>query len=362
MNEEIADAILDWLDADDDTRDYGTESAYYGSESPPYAAKNGPMDSLEEMLLIRGVTPQLLFGLDTNRNGVLDDDEAMGQDVSATDAEMYLGWANYMTLYSNESNLNSEGLPRVNINGDDLEQLYDDLKSAYNDDWANFIIYYRTSDKEPLLQPPPEENAVINSASLFPIDLSTLESRRKFNNILDLYDAFIEVDDPENLNSYVESPIKFINQGLSLTTAMQNLTTFEGPTIPGRVNIMQAPRKVLEGIPGLTEEAIEEIIRVREYELDDPDGADEYRKYETWILIQNIVDLNTMKLLMPYICCGGDVYRAEIVGYFANGAGTSRSEVVFDTTVPVPRILFWRDKSHLQSGYSIDTLGTNLIE
>ena len=69
-----------------------------------------------------------------------------------------------------------------------------------------------------------------------------------------------------------------------------------------------------------------------------------------------------MGLLMPYICTGGDVYRAEVYGYFADGAGTSRAEVVFDTTVPIPRILFWRDKSHLTSGFSIDTLGTNIIE
>ena len=123
MTEEIADSILDWLDADDETRDYGTESSYYSSEQPPYAAKNGPMDSLDELLLIRGVTPQLLFGLDVNRNGILDDDEAAAGDVSAVDAEMQLGWANYMTLYSNESNLNGEDLPRININGDDLEQL-----------------------------------------------------------------------------------------------------------------------------------------------------------------------------------------------------------------------------------------------
>ena len=69
MTEEIADAIMDWLDSDDDARDFGVESAFYQGLSPPYAAKNGPMDSLDELLLIPGVTPQLLFGLDTNRNG-----------------------------------------------------------------------------------------------------------------------------------------------------------------------------------------------------------------------------------------------------------------------------------------------------
>ena len=205
---------------------------------------------------------------------------------------------------------------------------------------------------------------MFQSAALFPIDFDNLESKRKFNNVLDLVGAFIEANDTENLFSYMQSPIQDEVRSLALNmpTLMQNLTTFEGPTIPGRINIMQAPRRILEGVPGLTPEYIEDILRFREYELTDPDFTDQNKKYATWIYVDQIVNLETMKLLMPYICTGGDVYQAEIVGYFADGAGTSRVEVVLDTTVPIPRILFWRDKSHLQGGYSIDALGTNLIE
>ena len=69
-----------------------------------------------------------------------------------------------------------------------------------------------------------------------------------------------------------------------------------------------------------------------------------------------------MKQLMPFVCADGDVYRAEIVGYFGDGRGTSRAEVVFDNTIPgrVPKVLMWRDKSHLQTGYSIEALGSEL--
>ncbi len=179
MTEEVADAILDWLDADDEVREYGTESAYYTSESPAYEAKNGPMDSLDELLLVRGVTPQLLFGLDTNRNGILDDDEAAMGEVSSNDADMYLGWANYMTLYSNESNLTGEGLPRININADDIEQLYDDLKSAFNDEWANYIIYYRCAEPQPSTDPPDSASAVVQKASLLIPDFSALQSQKE---------------------------------------------------------------------------------------------------------------------------------------------------------------------------------------
>ena len=67
-----------------------------------------------------------------------------------------------------------------------------------------------------------------------------------------------------------------------------------------------------------------------------------------------------MKAMTPFVCAGGDVYRAEVVGYFQDTVATSRAEVILDTTLPIPRILFWRDKSHLQSGYSVDILGADL--
>ena len=69
MTPDVADAIVDWLDMDSSPRPYGAEDDYYTALSPPYHCKNGPLDSLEELLLVRGVTPELLFGNDQNRNG-----------------------------------------------------------------------------------------------------------------------------------------------------------------------------------------------------------------------------------------------------------------------------------------------------
>jgi general secretion pathway protein K len=55
-------AIQDWIDADDDPHIGGTESSYYQGLQPPYLAKNGPIDDISELLLIRGVTPEMYFG------------------------------------------------------------------------------------------------------------------------------------------------------------------------------------------------------------------------------------------------------------------------------------------------------------
>jgi type II secretory pathway component PulK len=58
----IADGILDWIDPDDSTRVNGAESDYYQGQDPPYFAKNGAIDDLSELLLIRGITQDMYWG------------------------------------------------------------------------------------------------------------------------------------------------------------------------------------------------------------------------------------------------------------------------------------------------------------
>jgi len=51
----ISDSIQDWIDRDDMPRPNGAESDYYQGLTPQYMAKNGPLDDLSELLLIKGV-------------------------------------------------------------------------------------------------------------------------------------------------------------------------------------------------------------------------------------------------------------------------------------------------------------------
>lgn len=51
----IADSIQDWIDRDDNPRINGAESDYYQGMNPPYMAKNGPIDDLSELLMIKGI-------------------------------------------------------------------------------------------------------------------------------------------------------------------------------------------------------------------------------------------------------------------------------------------------------------------
>ena len=58
----VVNCILDWIDQDDSPRLQGAESEYYQSLQPPYSAKNGPIDDMSELLLIRNITPELYWG------------------------------------------------------------------------------------------------------------------------------------------------------------------------------------------------------------------------------------------------------------------------------------------------------------
>lgn len=60
----ITDSILDWIDPDDSTRINGAENDYYEGMNPAYEAKNGPIDDLSELLLIKGIRdqPELYWG------------------------------------------------------------------------------------------------------------------------------------------------------------------------------------------------------------------------------------------------------------------------------------------------------------
>ena len=59
---DILDAIKDWIDPDDEITRFGAESGYYESLENPYKCRNGSLESLEELALIKGITNDLLFG------------------------------------------------------------------------------------------------------------------------------------------------------------------------------------------------------------------------------------------------------------------------------------------------------------
>lgn len=58
----VSDSILDWIDPDEDYHLNGAETDYYLGLENPYRSKNGSMDNIEELLLVRGVDAKLFYG------------------------------------------------------------------------------------------------------------------------------------------------------------------------------------------------------------------------------------------------------------------------------------------------------------
>lgn len=68
--EDLLNAVKDWIDADSEVTGNGAENAYYQGLGKSYTVRNGPMESVDELLMVRGVTRELFYGT-TERTGLV---------------------------------------------------------------------------------------------------------------------------------------------------------------------------------------------------------------------------------------------------------------------------------------------------
>ena len=61
--QKIVSAIKDWIDEDEIPEGfYGAENSYYHGLERPYSCKDAPVEFLEELLLVKGITRELFYG------------------------------------------------------------------------------------------------------------------------------------------------------------------------------------------------------------------------------------------------------------------------------------------------------------
>jgi type II secretory pathway component PulK len=401
MTDDIANSILDWLDADDEPRTNGAESDYYSSLNPAYSAKNGPLDSLEELLLVKGVTPQLLFGNDRNRNGILDPDEDDGRGT------VDLGWSPYLTVYSREINVDSSGNPRVYVNSSDLETLYNNLTTVLGPDLANYIIAYRlygpatpaagsggqggasggggsstgktgmtpggasgnasgSTGKTPMGGAGGGNNSMSGGSGGSPAP--TRLSRSNLGNfqqgrpqsISSLYalinsQVAIPGSTPQAQPSYYPSPLNdpgTLTQLLPLL--LDEVTTVKGAELPARININTAPQAVLLTLPNLSDSDVQAIVDHRP-SPSDTDPPDPIYQTPAWLITQANFTPQKVQALDRYITARSQIYRVQSLGYFEGGGPVSRVEAVIDTNAGRPRVVYWRDLTELGRGFSLQS-------
>ena len=387
VNEEIADSILDWIDgSSDEPREFGAKDEYYTSLDPPLYCRNGMPDSLDELLLVRGVTPKLLYGLDWNRNGILDlgePDEYSLDEFEVVDGSLNLGLISYLTLDSRESVITPCGLYyKINVNMEDLAELQTQLTERFEEleldpSWATFIVSYRQQAGQAAQDPAGAGLGNILATMLTGggAAAATGNSDGTLNSLLDLIGVQGSpfADDPDEMNDY-------------LPHLYDHLMISDTPVV-GRININQASRTVLELFTAQEDELTDTAALASE--LSDAmmgttltqmdvweiiDGIIAYREsnpywieypemhYPFWPYTHGIItDLTVMKQLESYFCTQGAVFKATVIGRFDERSPVTRLQVWLDASEGnrLPRIIRIRDISELGPGYSAELLGAD---
>ncbi|HRU07203.1 MAG TPA: type II secretion system protein GspK, partial [Candidatus Brocadiia bacterium] len=279
MPGELAAAIVDWRDSDSDVTSGGAESEYYLLSETPYTCKNSAFETVEELLLVKGATWELLFGEDANRNGALDANENDGDDMAPADnrdGALDRGLYDYLTVFSVEPNTSLTGEARVNVNDAGGRRLGELLRGALGD------RYYAVMDR--------------------------VRSARPFTSVLDFY----------------------ARSGLSAEEFAQvadKLTASNERTQRGLINVNTAPKKILMCLPGLEESGADALISARQAE-----GAD--LTSVAWVA--KALSKEKAAAIGPWITTRSYQFSADIVAVSGDGRAFRRYRAVVDARSSPP--------------------------
>ena len=388
-----ADSILDWIDPDERPRQNGAEASYYASKKLPYSPRNAVPVFLEEILLARGASRSQLYGSDENftygaESYEPESENALGGSLDLSGAletrretNAAAPWKELLTVFSAEKDVDPSGEARVDLNGDDLQFLYDELNARVGADLAKFIALYRQYGPQETTAPTQAGNRrattqrtnrasgytfrgaqtnanapngaaapTVGSLNSVQIDFSR-QPTTKLATPLDVVGARVVVNDVA-----YDSP-------LSASTSSQNeeaifkfldyCSTSPSTTIVGRVNINAAPRIVLSAIPGLSAADAQNILSKRP----DPSQSipNDYR-HATWLYTKGLVSLERMRELYNKTTARGDVFRGQVIGFLDSSDEKARAEVVIDGTTIPPRQVYYKDLTTLGKGFSTNVL------
>jgi hypothetical protein len=221
----IHDAILDWIDEDDEPHLLGVERNYYLSLETAYEPRNGLLRSMAELELIAGVMPDDVRGEDWNMNFRLDPNEDDGgESLPWDEPDHWLdgGWSSLLTTYSVDGGATESGEKRINLNKIDAQTLQ--LRLGLE---------------------PAQADALINFAKNSEADLSTLitQTLRSISG------------DAEGVTNLTDDQLRLIFAETCLFDA------HEAP--PGRMNINTISPELLYRLLPENERLVEELIYLR---------------------------------------------------------------------------------------------------
>ncbi len=326
MTAVAADSLLDWIDEDEHQREFGAETAWYLAQGLPQRPRQAAMESLEELLLVRGFSHNMLH--QTNQSALTTSRPTLTTIPAEYAANKTM--LEHLTVCSAESNFNAQGIPKININQDALEKLFGQLELALGTEAARFIVAMRM-------------NGPIKHDNVFKFDSDEAVKQRKATASARAFDqtqhalTFSRVTpkviggfEINRTGSYrIESVASLIgrrarakvNDGEKIIespwnangTALVNelgrlesiLTTSDNSKIHGRINPSIASYEVLKTIPGMTDHLATQIQKKRNRSTQHSIG---------WLVAENIMGLKTLRQLSPYMTSGGDVFSGISIG------------------------------------------------
>lgn len=309
MTNPVAAAILDWRDSNEDPEPDGIERGHYAGLPHPYIIRNGPMRTVRELLLVRGVTPDLFYGEDTNVNGRLDPNENDGNASDPpdnADGRLDRGWYAYLTVYSFEKNVNARGQKRLNLTSADAATLASRLGL---EDWAAQSIVKRREQSE-------------------------------FKHLVDLLDVQRDPSVPrgsaeQDLNARDDSEKDRPITNSIFRSIVDELTLKDDEVLSGRVNINTAPLVVLRTL--MDDELADAVVRQRE--------GDGYFSSVGDLLEVTGMTREKFAALENSVAIRSSVFRVHGQGLAASGLAAAWIECVLDRSAEVPRVLFWLEST-----------------
>jgi type II secretory pathway component PulK len=303
MEEYIADAIVDWRDGDDEPQAQGVEAGYYETLPIPYTIRNGPLRTARELLRVKGVTEDLLYGEDTNLNGLLDYNERDGDLSPPLDDEddvLDEGWIACLTCYSYEKNVDADGNPRININQASQQELENQL--GLQSTQAKWIVDNRGGGFKSIGDLINTQSAKTSGQSsgggqdqAQPIDLQT----------------FSEIAD--------------------------RITVVGQDRVPGRVNINTAPKDVLVALFGGDDQAEQLAYTIM------ADRSSLLYGFESIVdlMNQSSVTVERFKAIAELITVRSDVFTIRCLATAQISGARMQTECVVDRTETPGAVLYW---------------------
>ncbi|MCX5682978.1 MAG: type II secretion system protein GspK [Planctomycetota bacterium] len=321
MTSELVDCLMDFRDADSDTRSEGAEQDYYDHLESPYIIPNGPLETLEELLMVKGFNAQIIYGEDANMNGLLEQNEDDGDESfppDGRDGHLDKGLRGVATVVTSEPNNNAAGKARININADSPPSRVPGL----SDKAIQFILMYRS-----------EGNTFKHPSELLEMKYTLKQDHPE----LPIAKKGVEID----------SDVK----GEQLAAVLDELTTLpvdKSKPILGLVNVNTASAEALAVLPGMDPNLAQQIVDARR------DLDTETKSSPAWLYTQNLLDAAAFKMVAPYLTTRSFQYSLRCVGFGVPCGRYRVLEVVVDMGGGTPRVVYMRDISRTGMPFALN--------